>query len=152
MQKWLKAAEKYDAAKRPEFKPPAKVPPKPAPPKPPVSPPMLASFVASPEFDTAKRLLAASKQFILLGESEQVMSRTVSVAIDGDGLKRSYQMTGMAAAYSKEPSVQSPIDVAEALELLKSFTSEENPYGHVDEVKLVQMICDELNQIADKAP
>ncbi len=146
-QNWLKAAERYKAAKQPGFK--ARKP-RSEPKKAPVS---LASFLANGEGEAARTLLAAAGQDICLGYSEAVMSRTVAVVIDGEGLKTHSGLVGMAAAYSKEKPKYEPIGPAEALDLLRSFPEEDNFLeDKFDEETLVNNMRKRLNEIAADAP
>jgi hypothetical protein len=137
MQHWLDAAAAYEAAKQPGV-----VSTKPAPPPPP-RPTQLGEFMAQ-HGEAAKRLLAAANTWVLLGESEAAMSMTTSVALDGEGLKRSHQVVGMSAAYSKNEPEIAPIEPAEAVELLTSF--------EVSETDSIQRIRDKLDQLAASAP
>jgi hypothetical protein len=133
MQLWLDAAAAYEAAKQPGY-----VRPQPAPPEPPET---LSGFMASDKGEAAKKLLAAANTWILLGESESAMSRTTSVAMDGEGLKRSHQVVGMAAAFSKEKAEIVTIDAEEALELLRSFdVSQREALGHIY-AKLTELVA-----------
>lgn len=148
MQKdWLKAAERYEAAKQPGFKPRNK---RPGPEKPLVT---LASFMANGEGEAARKLLTASGRDICLGYSETVMSQTNSVVLDGEGLKTHSGVVGMAAAYSKEPPRRAPIDANEAIRLLESFPEEGNLHTErFDEEPLVNNIRKALDEIAKDAP
>jgi len=146
MQNWLKAAERYQASKQPDFKPRRKRA------KQEKAAPTLEHFMANNEGDAAKKLLAAAGQVICLGYSEAVMSRTVAVVIDGDGLKTYSGVVGMAAAYSEEEPERNPIDAARALELLRSFSDENNNYLAEGEDDLVIKLRQELDRIAADAP
>lgn len=146
-QKWLKAAERYDAAKQPGFKPRKKRT------EPEKAPSSLAAFMANGDGEAARKLLGSSGQEICLGYSEAVMSRTMAVVIDGDGLKTHSGVVGMAAAYSKEEPKREPIDAQKALELLRSFPEEGNLLeDHFDEETLIANVRKRLDEIADSAP
>ena len=147
MKEWLKAAERYEAAKQPGFKPRKK---RPAPEK---SPSTLATFMANGEGEAARKLLAASGGDICLGYSETVMSRTIAVIIDGEGLKTHSGVVGMAAVYTQEKPEQKSIDNAEAMRLLKSFPEQGNLLeDHFDEETLLNNIRQRLDEIAKAAP
>jgi len=145
-QKWIKAAERYDASKKPGFKPRRKrsVPEKPR--------ATLASFMANGSWEAATKLLAAADREICLGYSEAVMSRTSAVIIDGEGLKSHSGVVGMAAAYTNEKPQQEPIDAALAISMLESFPPDGNMLEDYDEGKLVASIKRELDEIAAAAP
>lgn len=142
MHKWLQAAARYEAAKKPGFKKRRKQHSQ----KPADSVPSLSAFLLSEEGEVAKKLLAAADRFILLGESEAAMSQSTSVSLDGGGLKRSSQVVGMAAAYTKKQPEMETIDVNEALNLLHFFRDD----GYEDEIVL--HIRKELDRIAEDAP
>lgn len=151
MKKWLKAAERYIAAKKPGFKPRKKRAKKEKP------VPTLAQFMASEEGEAARKLLAAVGTYILLGESEKVMSSTVSVSLDGEGLKRSNQVVGVAAAYTDKKPQQEVIHANEAEELLEEFPKKDYLGKGVTpeflyEEDLFFFIRKRLDEIADEAP
>lgn len=143
--KWLKAAERYEASKQPDFKPHRKR----ATEKPRAT---LASFMANGSWKAATKLLAAAGQDICLGYSETVMSQTSAVIIDGEGLKTHSGMVGAAAAYSSEKPKQELIDADRAISLLNSFPREGNLLEDDDEDKLVARIKERLDEIAASAP
>jgi hypothetical protein len=145
--RWFKAAERYEAAKQPDFKVRKKRP------EPKEIPESLASFLANGEGETARKLLAASGRDICLGYSEAVMSRTTAVIIDGEGLKTYSGVVGMAAAYTKETPRKAFIKVADALDFLRSFPKEGNLLeSDFDEKTLVANIRKQLDAIAADAP
>lgn len=151
MKKWLKAAERYIAAKQPGFKARKKRPKKEKP------IPTLAQFMASDEGEAARKLLAAVGTYVLLGESEKIMGETVSVSLDGDGLKRSSQVVGLAAAYTEKKPQQEVIHAHEALELLekfpkKDYLGKEVAPDFLYEEDLTFFIRKRLDEIADEAP
>jgi hypothetical protein len=147
MKNWLKAAERYEAAKQPEFKARKKRS------EPDKASPSFAAFMANGEGAAAQKLLAASGHKICLGYSETVMSRAMAVIIDGEGLKTHSGLVGMAAAYTKEKPEQKPIDAAKALELLKSFPEEGNLLeDHFEEGTLINNLRQRLDSIATEAP
>src|SRR4051812_41612787 len=114
--KWMKAAQRYEAAQQPGFEPRKKrerVQPK--------ASDTLAGFMANGDGEAARKLLAASKREICLGYSETAMSRTTAVVLDGEGLKTHSGIVGMAAAYSQEKPERKPVDASEAVKLLKTF-------------------------------
>jgi len=146
-QKWLRAAERYEAARQPGFKARKKRP------EPVTTPASLEAFMANGEGAAAKRLLAMSGKEICLGYSETVMSRTLAVVIDGEGLKTHRGMVGMAAAYSKEEPVRELIDARRALVLLKDFPEEGNLLeDRSDEGSLITNVRKCLDEIAECAP
>jgi len=145
-QKWIKAAERYEAAEKPNFKPRKK---RKTPEKPPAT---LASFIANGSWEAAAKLLAAANREICLGYSEVVMSRTSAVIIDGEGLKRHTGVVGMAAAYSKEKPEQELIDAERAILMLESFPPDGNLLEDHDEDKLVASVKQRLDEIAVAAP
>ena len=145
-QKWIKAAERYEASKQPGFKPSQK---RKAPEKPRAT---LESFMANGSWEAATKLLAAADREICLGYSETVMSRTAAVIIDGEGLKCHSGVVGMAAAYTKEKPEQELIDAARAISMLRSFPSDGNMLEDHDEDKLVAGIKERLDEIASEAP
>lgn len=145
-QKWIKAAKRYKASKEPGFKPRRKRVPQEKPRA------TLASFMANGSWEAATRLLAAAGREICLGYSEEVMSRTSAVIIDGEGLKSHSGVVGMAAAYSGEKPRQKLIDAAQAILMLKSFPPGGNMLEDNDEEKLVASIKRALDKIADTAP
>ena len=144
--KWLKAAERYEAAELPGVRPRKKrsVPEK--------AIPSFAEFMASNEGEAGRRLLAASRREICLGYSESFMSETTSVLFTGRGLRALTGVVGEAAAYSKKEAVQTPIDVQKALDLLRGFPAEGNLLEEGDEETLVTNVCRELDEIAAVAP
>lgn len=143
MHKWLKAAERYKAAKRKGFKPRKK---REKPPK-----PTLAEFIESDEGKAARKLLAAAGTYTLLGESERCMGRTTSVSFDGKGLKKSNQLTGMAAAYSKEEPNLESISADEAVDLVTDFGIDCGDDLNAEYV-LVEKIRERCNELAAEAP
>jgi streptomycin 6-kinase len=144
MKKWLDAAKRYEASNQPGFKARKKRPSKPQ------GNQTLEQFMQNGEGEAAKKLLAASKNWILLGESEKAMGRTTSVALTSEGLVRSSQVVGMAAAYTKEKPQQAPVDAKEAMELIERFGGS-NATGEVEQ-ELLEKIRGELDQIAVNAP
>ncbi len=145
--KWLEAAERYEAAKQPGFKTRKRRPESEK------TSPSFVAFMSNGEGEAAQKLLAASGQEICLGYSEAVMSRTVAVILDGEGLKSHSGMVGMAAAYSKEEPHQAFIDAEKALELLKSFPAEGNLLeDHFNEETLIVNVSKQLDKIATSAP
>jgi len=145
MRNWLKAAERYKVSKQPGFKPHRKRAGQEKP------TPTLEQFMANNEGDAAKKLLAAAGQEIYLGHREAMLSKTVAVVIDGEGLKILTGLVGMAAAYSKEGPKREPIDASRALELLRGFPDENN-YLADGEDDLVIKLRQELDRIAADAP
>lgn len=145
-QKWIKAAKRYDAAKKPDFKQRRK---RNAPEKPRST---LASFMANGSWKVATKLLAAADREICLGYSEAAMSRTSAVIIDGDGLKRHSGIVSMAAAYTSEKPEQEMIGAARAISMLESFPPDGNMLEEHDEDKLVMSIKEQLDEIAAAAP
>lgn len=146
-QRWLKAAQRYDAAKEPGFKSRKKRP------KTAEVHPSLAAFMANGEGEAACKLLCSSGQEICLGYSESVMSRTLAVIIDGEGLKTHSGVVGIAAAYTTEDSRQVSIDAERALELLRSFPEQGNLLeDHFDQGTLVANIRKRLDEIAEAVP
>ena len=143
MHVWLKAAERYKASKRKGFRPRKK---KEKPPR-----PTLAEFLASAEGKAARKLLAAAGTYILLGESEKCMGRTTSVSFDGKGLKKSNQMTGVAAAYSKEKPNLETISADQAVDLVTDFGIDCGDDLNADYV-LVEKIRAECDELAANAP
>ncbi|MDA8596925.1 hypothetical protein N9L26_01165 [Candidatus Pacebacteria bacterium] len=144
--KWIKAAERYEASKKPVFKTRRK---RAAPEKPRAT---LASFMANGSWEAATKLLAAADLQICLGYSEAAMSRTSAVIIDGEGLKRHSGVVGMAAAYTSEKPRQEPINAAQAISMLENFPSDGNMLVDHDEDKLVASIKEQLDEIASAAP
>jgi hypothetical protein len=148
-QDWVKAAERYEAAKQPGFKPRKK---RAEENKPPVT---LASFLANGEGEAARKLLAASEQDICLGYSETVMSRTASVVLDGDGLKRVCGIVGVAAAYTTEKPTHEAINTVTAMQMLRQFPEDGNMLDQDDrynEQVIVEAIRKRLDAIAAEAP
>jgi hypothetical protein len=146
---WVRAAERYKAAKQPGFKPRKK---RPEPEKPPVT---LASFLTNGEGAAALKLLKAAETHICLGYSKAVMSRVTSVILDGDGLKKLSGLIGMAGAYSKEKPEHEAIDPERAMKLLRDFPQEGNLLDTGDifsEASLVESIRRSLDAIAHDAP
>lgn len=146
---WLRAAERYEAASQPGFRARKKRP------LPPTAHISLQSFLANGEGEAARKLLAASSQEICLGYSESIMSRTIAVILDGDGLKTHSGLVGMAAVYSKEEPKREVIDATKALDLLRSFPKEGNllqEHYPSDEETLLANLHRQLNQIAAAAP
>lgn len=147
MKDWLKAAERYESAKKPGFRPRKKRP------EPEKLPSSLASFLANGNGEAARKLLAASGQDICLGYSETVMSKTTAVIFDGEGLKTHSGVVGMAAVYSKEEPRRELIDAEKALALLRCFPAEGNLLeDHYNEETLIANVNKRLNEIAAAAP
>lgn len=145
---WVKAAERYEAAKQPGFKARKKRSKQEKP------VPTLAEFLANGEGAAALKLLAVSGQEICLGCSQATMGHTTEVILSGEGLKSHSGMVGVAAAYSKDKPVRDPLDVPRALELLRSFPEEGNMLreGNGDQATLVLNIRAQLDAIAAEAP
>ncbi len=151
MKKWLDAAAWYEAAKKRGFKPRKKRAKKEKP------IPTLAQFMASSEGEAARKLLAAVGTYILLGESEKIMGSTVSVSLDGEGLKRSGQVVGLAAVYTEEKPQKEVIYAHDAVELLATFPKRDYlERGQAPEFffeeDLIFFIRKRLDEIADEAP
>lgn len=143
---WLKAAERYEKSKRPGFK--ARKRPKKKP-----GPATLGEFLSNGEGEAARMLLKSSGQDICLGYSETVMSRTIAVVLDGDGLRTHGGVVGVAAAYTVEKPTGDPIDAPKAIEMLRSFPKEGNLLeDHFNEETLLQNIRARLDAIANEAP
>lgn len=148
MEAWKAATARYKEAEERATGSPTE-PPKPARVnlKPPEPAQTLRQFVDSPDGRAARELLAASGRWILLAESEAAMSRSTSVVFDGEGLKKSHQVVGMAAAYTKEIPTAVLIDSSEALELIDSFADPRSTPRDI-----VAYIKSELDKIAAQAP
>ncbi len=141
MRKWLEASKRYEAAKKPGFKKRRK--PKLAKE---LRLPSLREFMGSKDGESALALLKASEQYILLGESETVMSRSCSISLDGDGLQRCVQVTGMSSIYSKEKPTKEKVTAEEALENLRDFERDFSEEG------MIASIYQYLDKLAATAP
>ncbi len=101
-------------------------------------PKTLAEFMVSPVGVEVVAKFKAADTYMLLAESDAIMSQTGSVSIDGDGLKHSVQVVGMAAAYTKQKPEYRILDVEEALELIREY----NAAGLTNEEDLVRGIVE----------
>jgi|SRR3989344_2255023 len=131
MHKWIEAANRYRASKQPGFKKRRK-------PQKDVFVVQrwggLEEFVKSDDGKAAKELLGAANTYVILSESETMMSQTTSVCLDGDGLCLSTQVVGMAAAYTEQKPEKKSVDVDEALENIRDFEDTHNETGIVREI------------------
>ncbi len=142
--RWTKAAERYELAKQPGFKPKKKIV-KPAP-----KAPTLAEFLANGRCEAAMRLLKASGDYVQLAVSEKVMGHNSTLSFDSEGFRLSHQVAGEAAAYSKESPRAERVNATEALEFAERNRDE--PYDIDVEEKMVRKIIEGLDDIARHAP
>jgi len=131
MHKWVEAANRYRASKQPGFRKRRKsqrdvlVVQRWS---------SLEEFMKSDDCKAAKELLEAAHTYVILSESETMMSQTTSVCLDGDGLCLSTQVVGMAAAYTEQKPEKKSVDVDEALENIRDFEDTHNETGIVREI------------------
>ena len=143
MHKWVEAANRYRASKQPGFKKRRK-------PQKDVLVVQkwggLKEFMESDDGKAAKELLGAAHTYVILSESERMMSQTTSVCLDGDGLCLSTQVVGMAAAYTEQKPERQSVDVDEALQNIRDFEDSLNETG------IVRHIYRWCNSTATSAP
>ena len=103
----------------------------------------LSKFLESEDGKAAMDLLKAAGGYILIAESEAIMSRSASVSLDGNGLQTSYQTVGMAAAYTTQKPTLKPVSTDEAMEMIREYDENLQSEGAV-----IEFITFRLNEIA----
>ena len=81
--------------------------------------------------------LRTAKTYILLAESEAMMSRRVSISRDCEGFVRSTQVVGMVAAYSKEKADYTRLTPDQVMEEIRDCSDEDGPKSEEDLIKQI---------------
>ncbi len=150
---WLKAADRYEAAKRPGFKKRKKRK------KTIVADPKLPEFLESEEGKAGLKLPAATGfRITLTGVGPQGTGRFAEIQLTHEGFVHVSGVGGMAAAYANEKPTRTPIVVGEAAKRLsdmwRSSDKEDEDRSDMDKLlgNWVPCIRSKLTEIAKDMP